>query len=84
VIARGARVAEIPIPTRYFREASSVDLPTSIRYGLGTLAVLGRFAAHRRPRARWALLRHPAARLAPDGAGDLAQAPVADRGVRAG
>ena len=26
VLARGARVVEVPIPTRYFREASSVDL----------------------------------------------------------
>ena len=34
VLARGARVVEVPIPTRYFLEASSVDLPTSIRYGV--------------------------------------------------
>src|SRR6476660_3761738 len=33
VLARGARVREIPIPTRYFHEASSVDFLTSIRYG---------------------------------------------------
>jgi hypothetical protein len=63
VLARGARVAEIPIPTRYFLEASSVDLSTSVRYGLSTLAVLGRFALDRRPRARWTLLRRPSARL---------------------
>jgi glycosyltransferase involved in cell wall biosynthesis len=63
VVTRGARVLEIPIPTRYFKEASSVDLPTSVRYGLGTLVVLARFSLDRRPRARWALLRRPAARL---------------------
>jgi 2-polyprenyl-3-methyl-5-hydroxy-6-metoxy-1,4-benzoquinol methylase len=63
VLTRGARVLEIPIPTRYFKEASSVDLPTSVRYGLGTLVVLARFSLDRRPRARWALLRRPAARL---------------------
>jgi SAM-dependent methyltransferase len=68
VLARGARVAEIPIPTRYFREASSVDLPTSVRYGLSTLGVLARFTLDRRPRARWTLLRRPAARLRPAGA----------------
>ena len=34
VLARDARVVEVPIPTRYFREASSVDLRTSVRYGL--------------------------------------------------
>jgi 2-polyprenyl-3-methyl-5-hydroxy-6-metoxy-1,4-benzoquinol methylase len=63
VLTRGARVIEIPIPTRYFKEASSVDLPTSVRYGLGTLVVLARFSLDRRPRARWALLRRPAAQL---------------------
>jgi 2-polyprenyl-3-methyl-5-hydroxy-6-metoxy-1,4-benzoquinol methylase len=70
VLTRGARVAEIPIPTRYFHEASSVDLPTSVRYGLSTLGVLARFALDRRPRARWTLLRRPAARLTPADAGD--------------
>jgi glycosyltransferase involved in cell wall biosynthesis len=58
VLARGARVVEVPIPTRYFREASSVDLPTSIRYGVQTLGVLGRFVVdRRRRRGRWPLLR---------------------------
>ncbi|MCZ4495235.1 MAG: methyltransferase protein [Conexibacter sp.] len=70
VLARGARVTEIPIPTRYFLEASSVDLRTSVRYGLSTCAVLGRFALDRRPRARWALLRRPAARLLPEPVGE--------------
>jgi len=59
VIARGARVVEIPIPTRYFHEASSVSFPSSVRYGLGTLGVLARFHADRRGH-RWALLRRPA------------------------
>jgi 2-polyprenyl-3-methyl-5-hydroxy-6-metoxy-1,4-benzoquinol methylase len=60
VIARDARVVEIPIPTRYFREASSVDFVTSVRYARQTLWVLGRFLAHRRG-ARWTLLCAPAA-----------------------
>ena len=34
MLARGARVREIPIPTRYFHEASSVDFVTSLRYAL--------------------------------------------------
>jgi 2-polyprenyl-3-methyl-5-hydroxy-6-metoxy-1,4-benzoquinol methylase len=62
VLALGARVVEVPIPTRYFREASSVDLPTSVRYGVQTLGVLARFAVDRR-RGRWALLRRSAAPL---------------------
>ena len=31
-----ARVVEIPIPTRYFHEASSVDFVTSLRYAFKT------------------------------------------------
>jgi 2-polyprenyl-3-methyl-5-hydroxy-6-metoxy-1,4-benzoquinol methylase len=60
-IARDARVVEIPIPTRYFREASSVDFVTSVRYARQTIWVLGRYLAHRRG-VRWALLCAPAAR----------------------
>jgi 2-polyprenyl-3-methyl-5-hydroxy-6-metoxy-1,4-benzoquinol methylase len=60
VIARDATVVEIPIPTRYFREASSVDFVTSVRYARKTLWVLARFRAHRRG-VRWALLCDPAA-----------------------
>ena len=33
----GFTVAEVSCPTRYFREASSINLPRSIRYGLGCL-----------------------------------------------
>ena len=62
VLARGARVVEVAIPTRYFREASSVDLPTSIRYGVQTLGVLGRFVVDRR-RGSWPLLRGTASDL---------------------
>jgi SAM-dependent methyltransferase len=60
VIARGARVLEIPIPTRYFHEASSVGFATSVRYGLDTLRVLTRYRADAHGQ-RWSLLRRPAA-----------------------
>jgi SAM-dependent methyltransferase len=59
VLARGARIVEVPIPTRYFGEASSVDFWTSVRYGVLTLGVLARFALDRR-RGRWPLLRRSA------------------------
>ncbi len=62
MLARKARVVEIPIPTRYFHEASSVDFVTSLRYAFKTLWVLGRFRLDR----RWALLRKPAAWLDAD------------------
>ena len=61
MLARRARVVEIPIPTRYFHEASSVDFLTSLRYAFQTLLVLARF----RLDPRWALLRRPAACIAP-------------------
>ncbi len=62
MLGRGARVREIPIPTRYFHEASSVDFVTSMRYAIKTLAVLARFKLDR----RWALLRRPATWIAAD------------------
>jgi 2-polyprenyl-3-methyl-5-hydroxy-6-metoxy-1,4-benzoquinol methylase len=65
MLARRARVVEIPIPTRYFHEASSVDFRTSLRYALQTLLVLARFRLDR----RWALLRRPAACIAPPSQG---------------
>lgn len=59
LIASGARIVELAIPTRYFLEASSVSFRESVRYGLRTLALLARYRADaRRP---WALLRRPAA-----------------------
>ncbi|HEY6890174.1 MAG TPA: methyltransferase domain-containing protein [Solirubrobacter sp.] len=62
MLARGARVCEIPIPTRYFHEASSVDFLTSLRYAFKTLWVLARY----RLDPRWALLRRPAAWIVPE------------------
>ena len=68
IVARGARVVELPIPTRYFLEASSVSFRASVEYGLRTLAVLARYRLDRNGRWRWPLLRRPAVRLAPWGA----------------
>jgi glycosyltransferase involved in cell wall biosynthesis len=35
----GFEIAEITCPTRYFDDASSINIPRSIKYGLGVLAV---------------------------------------------
>ena len=40
VVRAGLRIGEIPVPTRYFAEASSVGFRRSVRYGLGTLRTL--------------------------------------------
>jgi glycosyltransferase involved in cell wall biosynthesis len=41
---RGYVTTEVPIPTRYFAEASSVNFRTSTIYGFATLAVMGQLA----------------------------------------
>ncbi|HZD02220.1 MAG TPA: glycosyltransferase family 2 protein [Actinomycetes bacterium] len=45
VVLAGFRIGEIPVPTRYFTEASSVNFRRSVVYGLSTLRTLLR---HRR------------------------------------
>jgi hypothetical protein len=54
VIVAGYKLGEISVPTRYFAEASSIDFPRSVRYGLGVLrvAVLGLLARTRLYRHR--------------------------------
>ena len=48
VVVAQLRIAERPVPTRYFAEASSVGFRRSIRYGLSTVAVVSTYLLHRR------------------------------------
>jgi glycosyltransferase involved in cell wall biosynthesis len=43
----GFRIGDIPVPCRYFEEASSINFSRSARYGLLTLATLVRFVLAR-------------------------------------
>jgi glycosyltransferase involved in cell wall biosynthesis len=43
----GARVAEVPVPTRYFPQASSASFVQSSIYGLSILWLLARYLLHR-------------------------------------
>lgn len=43
----GFRIGDIPVPVRYFSEASSINFRRSMKYGLETLGVLARYWAHR-------------------------------------
>lgn len=43
IIEKKYRIAEIPVPVRYFEEASSIDFLSSIKYGLLTLSVVFKF-----------------------------------------
>jgi glycosyltransferase involved in cell wall biosynthesis len=53
-VAFGFHVGEIAVPTRYFAEASSVNFPRSVRYGLSTLAVMASYLLD-----RWGIRRSP-------------------------
>ena len=46
-VAFGFRITEVPVPTRYFPEASSVNFRRSVIYGLSTLNVSRKFLLHR-------------------------------------
>ena len=39
IVYKGFDIAEVTCPTKYFEEASSINLPRSIKYGLGVLRV---------------------------------------------
>jgi glycosyltransferase involved in cell wall biosynthesis len=43
----GFRVGDVPIPVRYFDEASSINFRRSVKYGMETLGVLAKFWANR-------------------------------------
>jgi glycosyltransferase involved in cell wall biosynthesis len=46
-VQNNMRVAEVPVPTRYFPQASSASFVQSSIYGLSILALLGRLLLHR-------------------------------------
>jgi glycosyltransferase involved in cell wall biosynthesis len=46
-VAFGFRIDEIGVPTRYFKEASSVNFRRSVIYGLATLWVMARYTINR-------------------------------------
>ena len=69
-IAAGARIGELSCPTRYETDSSSIDLRSSIRYGLGVLRTCAEYRLHKHGLRRCtyldfdhisALVRSPAA-----------------------
>jgi glycosyltransferase involved in cell wall biosynthesis len=50
----GFRIGEISCPTKYFKEASSINFKRSVQYGLGVLGTTLSFAAH-----KWGIRRVP-------------------------
>lgn len=49
LVARKWRIGEIPVPVRYFKEASSINFKRSLRYGLHTLWLALIYAFGKRP-----------------------------------
>ena len=47
VVHLGFRIKEVPVPTRYFAEASSASFAASVVYGVSILCVLLRYVLHR-------------------------------------
>jgi glycosyltransferase involved in cell wall biosynthesis len=43
----GFRLGDVPVPVRYFDEASSINFRRSLRYGLSTLGVVGKYWLNR-------------------------------------
>jgi glycosyltransferase involved in cell wall biosynthesis len=46
-VAFGFKIGEVGVPTRYFKEASSVDFRNSVVYGLGSLWTMFKFVCDR-------------------------------------
>ena len=56
-VAFGFRIAEIPVPTRYFPEASSVNFRRSVIYGVSTLNVARKFWMNKMGIRRYPIFR---------------------------
>lgn len=46
-VMKGFRLGDIPVPTRYFVEASSINFARSLKYGIGCLNVVAKFLLHK-------------------------------------
>jgi glycosyltransferase involved in cell wall biosynthesis len=57
IFHKNFEIGEITCPTKYFEEASSINLSRSITYGLGVLRVSFLFFLNRIGLIRWSLLR---------------------------
>jgi glycosyltransferase involved in cell wall biosynthesis len=55
-ISVGARIGEVSCPTRYEADSSSINLPRSIRYGLGVLRTCGQYQLHKHGLRRYPYL----------------------------
>jgi glycosyltransferase involved in cell wall biosynthesis len=61
----GFRIGEVSCPTKYFAEASSINLPRSVRYGLGVVGTSVQFALQKLGLGKFGFLDENGRRLAP-------------------
>lgn len=54
----GFKVGDVPIPARYFPEASSINLRRSIKYGLETLLVAAKYAVQKIGIFKFRIFKH--------------------------
>jgi len=54
-VFHGFRIGDIPVPTRYFKEASSINFRRSLKYGFSTLWVMCEFLLQKSRLCRFAL-----------------------------
>jgi glycosyltransferase involved in cell wall biosynthesis len=47
IVEHGFRIGEIPVPVRYFPEASSINFFRSLRYGIGTVSTALKYLARK-------------------------------------
>jgi glycosyltransferase involved in cell wall biosynthesis len=57
IFSNGFEIAEVTCPTKYFDEASSINLSSSIRYGLGVLRVSFLYRLHKWGLFSWHILK---------------------------
>jgi hypothetical protein len=86
VIYFGFPIGEVSCPTRYFEEASSINFPRSVKYGLGVVATSVHFFLQKRgwtqcrifsPQGRGLMPRDYYAEPVPDPAGPVPSPPAA-------
>ena len=63
----GFRIGEVSCPTRYFREASSINFRRSVRYGFGVLGTIAKYILGRRASVRFRILDRAGRRLHQEG-----------------
>jgi len=58
IVSKGFEIAEITCPTKYFKDASSINFKRSVKYGLGVLKVSLLYKLHQYKIIQYRILKH--------------------------